>query len=98
MIKIILYAVVVLSILLIVIAVAVANSKNKKLNKTAEVLRELLPNLDCGSCGRKNCAELAEDLAKGKTTLASCPYLVGKNYLKCRQVIKKERKVRFDSN
>lgn len=97
MLKIILYAVSVLVVLLTTIIIVVVTNKNKKLDKTSEVLRELLPSLDCGRCGRKTCAMFAQDMAKGKTTMGNCPYLTGKNYLKCRQIMKKERKVRFDN-
>ena len=97
MLKVLLYCAAVFLILLITIIVSVATSKNKKLDKTSEVIRELLPGLNCGRCGRKLCANFAEDLAKGKTTMGKCPYLAGKNYLRCRQIMKKERKVRFDN-
>lgn len=97
MLKIILYCAAVFLVLLITIIISVATSKNKKLDKTSEVIRELLPDLNCGRCGRKICAQFADDLAKGKTTMSKCPYLTGKNYLRCRQIMKKERKVRFDN-
>ena len=95
--KIILYSVSIFVVLLVILIVVFVTSKNKKLDKTSEVLRELLPNLDCGKCGRKDCMQFAEHLAKGKTTIGNCPFLTGKNYLKCRQIMKKERKVKFDN-
>lgn len=94
--KIIIYSAVVFVVLLITIIVAIATSKNKKLNKTSEVIRELLPNINCGSCGRPNCVMFAEDVEKGRTTISNCPYLIGKNYLRCRKIIKKQRKAHFD--
>ena len=97
MINIIVYAASAIALLLVVILISIAGNKNKKLDRTAEVLRELLPDLNCKRCGRRNCAEFASQLAKGKTSLNECPYLVGKNYLKCRQIMKRERKVHFDS-
>lgn len=97
MLKIVLYAVSVMLVLLITIVIVVATSKNKKLDKKSEIIRELLPNLDCGKCGRRDCVQFAEDMVKGKTSMSVCPYLTGKNYLRCRQVMKKVRKVRFSN-
>ena len=96
MLKIALYAVSVFIILLVTIIVVVATSKSKNLNKTSEVIKELLPNIDCGACGRSSCIEFAEDVEKGNTTISNCPYLVGKNYLRCRRIVKKQRKAHFD--
>ncbi len=97
MLKIIVYSGSIVFLLLAIVIMVVVTNKNKKLDKTAEVVRELLPNLDCGKCGRPNCAKFADDLTKGKTIMSMCPYFVGKNYLRARQVLKKERKVRFNS-
>lgn len=96
MINIALYSAAVLLVLIITVCVAVSTSKNKKLNKTSEVIRELLPNINCGNCGRRTCIEFAEDVEKGNTTISNCPYLVGKNYLRCRRIVKKQRKAHFD--
>ena len=96
MLKIALYAVSVFIILLVTIIIVVATSKNKNLNKTSEVIRELLPNIDCGACGRSSCIEFAEDVERGNTTISNCPYLVGKKYLRCRRIVKKQRKAHFD--
>ncbi len=97
MMKIVLYAVSVMLVLINVIIVVVITNKNKKLDKTSEVIRELLPGLDCGKCGRTTCAQFAQDMVKGKTNMSVCSFLTGKKYLRCRQIMKKERKVRFDS-
>ncbi len=95
--EIVVYVVTVVLLLLFIIAIVVFTSKNKKLNKTSQVIYELLPNLDCKECGRSSCMQFAEDLSKGKTMPSKCPYLNGRNYLRLRQVLKKERKVRFDT-
>lgn len=85
-------------VILAIIIISVATAKNKKLNKNAEIIRELLPGLNCGKCGRQNCSKFAVDLSKGKTNMHECPFAKGsKNYLKIRQMIKRERKVHFDS-
>ena len=57
MVKIIIYCASILFLLLSIIIMVIVTNKNKKLDKTAEVVRELLPNLDCGRCGRENCAK-----------------------------------------
>lgn len=95
--KLIIYSVVVAVILLITIIAVIAASKHKKLNKTSEVLLELLPGLDCKQCGRNTCVNFAEDLSKGKTSSSKCPYLKGKNYIKVRKILKQERNVYFDN-
>lgn len=97
MFKIIIYAVSMVVILLVTIIVSVITCKNKKLNKTSEVLYELLPHLNCGECRRENCKLFAEDLSKGRISPAKCPYLKGKNFLRVRHVLKMERKVHFDN-
>ncbi len=84
--------VVVSSIVVVVIA-----SKAKKLSKTAEIIYELLPHLDCKQCGRENCISFASDLSTGKTSPSVCPFLKRKNFIKIRQVLKRERLVRFNN-
>lgn len=97
MIKIILYALSVIAILITTIIIVVVTRKNKKLNKTSEVIYELLPLYNCKECGRENCMAFAEDLEKGKTNPVMCPYLKGKNFLRVRQLLKRERKVLFNN-
>lgn len=94
---IIIYVVCVLVVIIATIVIVVLTSKKKKLDKTSSVLYELLPGLNCKECGRKDCAEFAKDLEKGKTYPDVCPYLNGKNYSRMREVLKHERKVRFDT-
>lgn len=85
-------------VILGIIVVSIFTRKNKKLNRNAEIIRELLPGLNCGKCGRKNCAKFAVDITKGKTSVNECPFVLGtKNYFKIRQLVKRERKVHFDN-
>lgn len=85
-------------ILLVTILISVFVSKSRKLNKVAELVRELLPGLNCGQCGRKTCARFAIDISKGKTSVNECQYIVGtKNYKRIRQIAKRERRVMFDN-
>lgn len=85
-------------VILTIVLISILTAKNKKLNKNAEIIRELLPGLNCGKCGRANCSKFALDISKGKTNVNECPFAIGsKNYLRIRQLVKRERKVRFDS-
>lgn len=96
-IKIIVYAVSVLLILVATIAIVVVTRKNKNLDKTSEVIYELLPLYNCKECGRNDCVAFAESLSKGNATPTMCPYLKGRNYLKVRQILKRERNVSFNN-
>lgn len=97
MVKVLIYSISICVILLFIIIMVVVTSKNKKLKKLPEVIYEVLPNLDCKQCGREDCKQFAIDLSKGKTSPNNCPYLKGTNYLRCRQILKRERKVKFNS-
>lgn len=98
MIKLALIAVCFVIVILFIVLISIMTATNKKLNKNAEIIRELLPGLNCGKCGRKNCAKFAADISNGKTSASECPYVVGsKNYLKINKLVKRERKVHFDN-
>lgn len=84
-------------VILAIIVISILTASNKKLNRNAEIIRELLPGLNCGKCGRKNCSKFALDIAKAKTNVNECPFAIGsKNYIRIRQFVKRERKVQFD--
>lgn len=95
--EILIYSIAVAVVILFTIIIVAVTRKNKNLDKTSEVLYELLPNLNCGECGRQDCMKFAEDLSKGKTVPDQCPYLKDKNYLKIRRIMKKERRVHFEN-
>lgn len=98
MIKFALIAVGFFVVVLCIIIVSILTSKSRKLNRNAEIIRELLPGLNCGKCGRPHCAKFALDITKGKTTVNECPFVIGsQNYFKIRQLVKRERKVHFDN-
>ncbi len=52
-------------------------------------LHKLLPETDCGSCGKRNCLAFAIDLAKGKSKLEQCPVLEQPEYVADRQSLAK---------
>lgn len=83
-------------IVIVIVIVSILMSTSRKLNKNAEIIRELLPGLNCGKCGRANCAKFAVDITKGKTSVNECPFMIGtRNYFRIRQLVKRERKVNF---
>ncbi len=48
-----------------------------------ERLTSYLPGFDCGACGAPSCRNLAEDIAKGKSTISHCVFIqriMEKNY------------------
>lgn len=97
MLDIVIYSISVVLLLSFVVMIALIIHKNKKLEKTSEIVYELLPNLNCKQCGRSSCSQFAKELANGKVNANVCPYLTGKKYLKIRQVLKRERIVQFDN-
>lgn len=94
-------ALIIIGFLVVIIAIVLISilvRSNKKINKNAEIIRELLPGLNCGKCGRHTCSKFAMEISKGKTSVNECPFVIGsKNYLKIRQLVKRERKVHFDN-
>ncbi len=46
-------------------------------------IKDVLPGIDCGSCGAPNCRAFAEDIVKNKASIDDCPIL------KCREQTKK---------
>lgn len=93
------YVIMAASILLIVLLIVFALKISKNKSKTtdiSEVLKELLPGINCKQCGRKSCAKFAQDLADGKTVLDYCQYMSKSNYRKARKIIDKNRQIKFD--
>jgi len=39
-------------------------------------IMEMLPGLDCGSCGSPTCAALAEDIVRGDAQIYDCIFLL----------------------
>ncbi len=67
-----------------------------KKSSTEAVLAELMPGINCKECGRKTCALFAKDLAKDKTNLDNCPYLNKTSFKKAKNIIERNRKIKFD--
>ncbi len=89
----------IISILIIIALIVAAHKLAKRGQKNSndhEVLRELLPGINCKQCGRKNCAKFAKELSQGKTTLDFCPYISKSNYKKAKKVIESGRVIKFD--
>lgn len=96
MLKLIIYIVEMIIVIVATILISVVVRKNKKLSKLSEVVYELLPNYNCRECGREDCVQFADDLVHGRTAIRMCPHISAKNYIKIRQILKRERKVYFD--
>ncbi|ACI18849.1 [Fe-Fe] hydrogenase large subunit C-terminal domain-containing protein [Dictyoglomus thermophilum] len=47
----------------------------KKMDEMKRIL-EILPGLDCGSCGSPTCASLAEDIVRGNAQIYDCIFLL----------------------
>ena len=59
-----------------------AMEKMAKMNE----LEEMLPGLDCGTCGAPSCRDLAEDIVRGKASIEDCVFFTrentdGRNYI-----------------
>lgn len=96
MVKFFVYVVVMVVLIMTTLIVIYFTSKRRRVGNLTEVIYELLPQINCKRCGRDKCLIFAEDLSCGRCSLSLCPYLTGKNYYRCRQILKRERKVRVD--
>ena len=48
-------------------------AKSMRMMADIQKLREMLPGIDCGSCGAPNCRAFAEDVIRGNVGRDSCP-------------------------
>ena len=60
-------------------------------DKTGEV-NELLPGYNCGACGYKGCADLANAIASDPSLYVKCRVLKGEGLIKMQEYIKKIEK------
>ena len=71
---IILIALGIAAMIFVTIAVISAIVKKRKENiEDVELIVSLLPNVNCGACGREYCSKFAEDIAAGKAKAEDCP-------------------------
>lgn len=47
-------------------------AESMRMMSDIQKLREMLPGIDCGSCGAPNCRAFAEDIVKGSAELSAC--------------------------
>jgi iron only hydrogenase large subunit-like protein len=52
----------------------------RKMMEELESIAEMLPGLDCGSCGAPNCRALAEDIVRKKAHLEDCVTIMKSRY------------------
>jgi Ni2+-binding GTPase involved in maturation of urease and hydrogenase len=53
----------------------ISQSATKKRQRAGRVLKNLVPNLDCGKCGFKSCNEFIRSVLSGKTKKTKCPFV-----------------------
>ncbi|MBQ9789976.1 MAG: 4Fe-4S binding protein [Clostridia bacterium] len=56
----------------VVVLASFISSKKQGLSPKESYIKTLLPGIDCGSCGCKNCAEFAERVASGELQANAC--------------------------
>lgn len=89
-----------LQTILITIGVAVATivatllisfaiSKSKRLNSKESFIHSLLPELDCGKCGCKDCEAFSKEVSNEKRDIAECKFITSANLSKAKRIIKK---------
>lgn len=49
-----------------------------KMSRMNEII-EMLPGLDCGTCGAPSCKDLAEDIVRGKASIEDCVFFTSEN-------------------
>ena len=62
--------------------------KKRGLSYDADFVRKLLPNVDCGVCGEKNCTEFAKKVAEGKKEPENCKLIRPENAQKIKKFFK----------
>lgn len=56
----------------VVILLAWISRKKKGLFTEADFVKKMLPNIDCGMCGERNCSEFAKKVARGERKVEEC--------------------------
>ena len=59
----------------LVLLIAYLSHKHKHLDNGANFVYKILPKVDCGLCGEKNCVEQAKKIANGTSTADKCVLL-----------------------
>ncbi len=62
--------------------------KHKKLSIGADFVNKILPGVDCGMCGEKNCTECAKKVAAGQKAPEACKLLKEEEVYKIKKYIK----------
>ena len=78
----------VLTLLALVFGIIITNI-DKKLPNNTEEIEKLLPGYNCGACGYKGCAHLAEAISSNPTLYTKCRTLRGDGLIKMKEYIKK---------
>ena len=62
--------------------------KKRGLSYDADYVRKMLPGVDCGVCGEKNCVEFAKLVAEGKREPGECSLIKPENTQKIKKFFK----------
>lgn len=63
-------------------------SRSKGIPANVDYVNKLLPGIDCGKCGSKNCLEFAEKVANKKCDASICPLIDSENHQKIQKGFK----------
>lgn len=72
----------------LVVLFAFLTYKKRGLSTDAEFVRKMLPLVDCGMCGEKNCKEFAKRVAEGKREPEGCKLIKPENSQKIKEYFK----------
>lgn len=72
----------------LVIIFAVVSKKKKGLSTDADFVNKMLPGIDCGMCGNKNCVEFAKKVAGGANEPEDCKLIKLGNAEKIKEYFK----------
>lgn len=70
------------AIFLTVLVISIIIKKRKPSNSAVDLVTKLLPNVNCGACGREYCKWLAQDIVEGKAKAEDCPLVSFENRAK----------------
>ena len=72
---------------------AFLSHKHKHLSANEELVQRMLPNVDCGLCGEKNCIELAKKIASGEKDPSTCKLMKVEDVYKLKENLQVSDKI-----
>lgn len=80
---------VVVGVIFITLLISFLVGRIKRMDSKEKFVHSLLPELDCGKCGKPSCEAFAKEVAGETADIVSCPYLAPENLIKAKAAIKK---------